>query len=209
MNHLILIISLLLFGQAVLAQNTKHVQLSEATKIALKDYQNKEIYPVKKSIHDQLWGSLSEADRSFVETKRVQYDSLRREARQVRKQLRRDRRAGQATNRAAAMAPIQIQQKALLEALLPILEANQSAFNKAMQDLKGHRVEWATARKAILKQYESEETLGQLRQCREQRKKRRAKYGQTMSSEQRQVLRAARFLLWNKQPYRYRRGGTR
>lgn len=202
-NIAIIISALLLLVQTTWAQQEKPV-LQEATKTALKEHRDSKVYPTKKAIHDQLMTALSEADRSLIESHRAEWKALNEEQRQVMGQLRKERKSGQTTtDRATALAPIREKRKVILEAIKPVLEANQASIRQAMEELKTHKNEWKVEREAILTQYESAETIEQLKQRREARKtkqdEQRKKSQKKGKAGHQKGAKAAKFLLWDGQ----------
>ncbi|MGH1336209.1 MAG: hypothetical protein ACRBFS_08780 [Aureispira sp.] len=188
-------------------------KLSPEAKAALKELQEKEIYPAKKAMYDDFMGQLSAEDKAYLVEKRQEKEALKAEAKAVRQQLKKDRKAGKEVDSKTVLAPIREKQKALLIAMRPFLEAQQTTLDGIMRSLEKQQKEWSEKKKAIIEQYTTAEEQQKIAAQREKKRTKRAARAKEngVSAEDKQLMRAAKFVLWDgemkKKKEKKRKGG--
>ncbi len=174
-------------------------KLSPEAKTALKEFHKNEVYPAKKALHDNFMGQLSAEDLAFVTAKRQESAALQAKSKAIHEKLRADKKAGKEVDRAAAMAPVREERKALVNSMRPFLEAQQGALDVAMKSLKANEETWRAKKKAIIEQHTTAEEQAKMKERRAKTKDRVKKGAKEhgISEEDRYIMKAARFVLWD------------
>lgn len=191
-----------LFSTMVLAQGQGKrgkTKLNSEAKAALKELQEKEIYPAKKAMYDDFMGQLSAKDKAYLAEKRQEKQSLKEAEKVLLQQLRADRKAGKDVDIKTALAPIREKHKALSASMRPFLEAQETTLEGILRSLEQQQKDWKQKKKAIIEKYTTAEEQQKMMERHEKRKTKRveATKKNDVSAEDKKWKRAAKFVLWD------------
>lgn len=134
-------------------------KMNASTKIELMEYAEKNIYPVKKSAHDQFLAQLPKEDLDFLKSKRIEGKAIRMSMQQMKKSSKALLQDGKSKDEVRIiqkekMQPLLDRRKEFLETLKPFMEKHKSAIASAMEQIEENKGQWETDKKAIIERNE-------------------------------------------------------
>jgi hypothetical protein len=151
-----------------------HPKLNKEARAALQIFNKEEVYPVKKTAHNQFLAALSAEDRTFLDQKRAEEKALHQEMKSVHQEMKGLRDSDKTREemhemRKEKFAPLREKRSAFMESMKPFMEKNEALVKTSMQPMKENHEAWKTKKRAILEQYLSTEEKAKKEACKKER----------------------------------------